>query len=280
MAKLLDTHLSKVGPFGRDVLKIELDVALEVLRNYRESEGFKRTTKPVLLTAPDGNAKLEKSKLRAAYGLSLSPASLSGDWNACKYSTSGCRALCHGEHVGNNRYDSAKLGKVWKTKALGGHPREFFRVLHAEIQAAVRKHGEISCRLNVYSDVDFGKHVEWMFSDFGPSVSFYDYTKDENKTIPAGYTVALSMSERFTKQGKSVGQMLDHWDGPVAVVIRRADQMPTAVEGFKREGIRAVSGNESDEWMLGGKRVGLLPAKGHKAITDTSGFVRDYGVPA
>src|SRR3954463_1040809 len=76
------------------VRDMPLSVAKLTLATMRARHGFKAVARP-LLTAPDENVKLTHSETDRvyAYGLSLSPAGLSG-WQVCRYRTAGCEAVC------------------------------------------------------------------------------------------------------------------------------------------------------------------------------------------
>src|ERR1041385_5177816 len=75
-------HLSRFDLSEAAVMAVDLRTARASMIPFRVAEGFV-TSATKLLTAPDENLKLTHSESDrvAAFGLSLAPANLSGDWN-------------------------------------------------------------------------------------------------------------------------------------------------------------------------------------------------------
>lgn len=150
------------------------------------------------------NPKLSKSGAvlgRTTIGLTLLPASESGQWNTCLWSTPGCREACLATS-GRGAFESVRDGRAWKTLALAGMPLQFMRVLFAEISAFGAKHdgGPVAWRGNILSDIDWTKAcpalLEHVVAELGPDAP-YDYTKDASRCSPrAGDTPAVAAYRR------------------------------------------------------------------------------------
>ena len=124
----MERHLVATAPaggFSTAPLSIaERDTFRRAMIAERVAVGF-CPLHTVLLTPPSANPKLGKS---GTYGLSLAAASLSGSWNVCRHSTSGCRSVCLWSS-GKGSLDSVQRGRIWKTRLLGSHPELFIRSL-------------------------------------------------------------------------------------------------------------------------------------------------------
>jgi len=176
MSKDLSRHLERLGPFNvqewprhrihchqgtRDGL---------LIAKYREAVGFKPVAANLVTVA---NQKLQKSTT-PTFGLSLSPAATSGDWNTCRWSTAGCRSVCLAT-AGNGRFDTVTRGRLWKTRLLADHPTLFVSRLAHEIGLLTAKHGKINFRFNVLSDLRWELIAPDLLAL--PGVTAYDYTK-------------------------------------------------------------------------------------------------------
>ena len=153
---------------------------------------------PQLLTWPAANAKLAKSAT-PSYGLSLAPANLSG-YNVCPWSTPMCRSGCLNT-AGRGEQGSVQRGRILKTQFLAENPTAFFVLLEHEIRLAVKRHGRILMRLNVYSDLRWERFAPWLFDIEG--VDWYDYTKSyarafESADWSPNYVLTASAHERTT----------------------------------------------------------------------------------
>ena len=240
----------------------------------RVAVGFIARTAP-LLTAPDGNVKLDKSN---AYGLSLSPASTAG-WNVCRASSAGCRAVCLATS-GKGGLESVQDGRRWKVALLAAVPALFVRALADELRRTQRRR-PVDClgrrtgplvpvRLNVLSDLDWPRIAPELFDL--PGNRFYDYTKRTGRRVPANYHLTMSANERHADE--DLAALAGTYGTNVAVVFdtTRGHALPATYAG-----VRVVDGDLSDSrWS---DEVGVivgLRAKG-AAIGDRSGFVRAVG---
>jgi len=271
----MERHLVAMAPaggFSTAPLSIaERDVFRTAMIAERVAVGFCPLHAP-LLTAPADNPKLGKS---GTYGLSLAAASLSGAWNVCRYSTSGCRGVCL-ESAGKGSLDSVQRGRIWKTRLLGAEPALFIRALADELRGVLarrpldslgRRYGRVPVRLNVLSDLPWESFAPALFTD--PSLracQWYDYSKNPTRRPPANYHLTFSASERTTDLVAAAG----HY-GTVAVVFstRRGAALPSSWDGL------AVSdGDVSDSrWKDSAGIIGLR-AKGLARGDDGGGFVR------
>jgi hypothetical protein len=272
--RLADADLSEEAVMARD-----LRAAREAMVAYRVAEGF-RPAVVKLLTAPDENIKLTHSGVDqvAAFGLSLAPADLSGNWNTCRYSTAGCRAACLATS-GNGRYSRTQAGRVWKTRWLAERPLDFLRVLVDEIdRIKVEKWSAagwtVSLRLNVLSDLPWEAIAPWIVERAtARGIRLYDYSKwPTSKRAGAaelGYDISESVSERTTTA------QLRGMRRPVVVVdVKRGHALPEQWNGRP-----VVDGDRSDARFL--DPAGCAVLLRFKAVTTTdrtaavaSGFVR------
>ena len=276
-ARSLERHLvatAPVGGFSTAPLSIaERDAFRSAMIAERVAVGFCPLHAP-LLTPPSANPKLGKS---GTYGLSLAAASLSGAWNVCRYSTSGCRGVCLWSS-GKGSLDSVQRGRVWKTRLLGSHPELFIRALASELRGVLarrpldtlgRRFGRVPVRLNGLSDLPWESFAPALFTD--PSLracQWYDYSKNPTRAadLPANYHLTFSASERTTDLVAAAG----HY-GTVAVVFstRRGAPLPATWEGLP-----VHDGDLSDSrWKDAAGIIGLR-AKGLARGDDGGGFVR------
>jgi len=271
----MERHLvamAPVGGFSTAPLSIaERDTFRTAMIAARVAVGF-CPLHTVLLTPPSANPKLGKS---GTYGLSLAAASLSGSWNVCRYSTSGCRGVCL-ESAGKGSLDSVQRGRIWKTRLLGSHPELFVRALADELRGVLarrpldtlgRRYGRVPVRLNVLSDLPWELFAPALFTD--PTLracQWYDYSKNPSRVPPANYHLTFSASERTTDLVAAAG----HY-GTVAVVFstRRGAPLPASWDG-----LAVHDGDVSDSrWKDSAGIVGLR-AKGLARGDDGGGFVR------
>ena len=275
MAKSLERHLVATAPaggFSTAPLSIaERDVFRAAMIAERVAVGFAPLPAP-LLTPPSANPKLGKS---GTYGLSLAAASLSGAWNVCRHSTSGCRGVCL-ESAGKGGLDSVQRARIYRTRLLGSHPELFIRALASELRGVSarrpldslgRRFGRVPVRLNVLSDLPWESFALALFTD--PTLracQWYDYSKNPTRTPPANYHLTFSASERTTDLVAAAG----HY-GTVAVVFstRRGAPLPATWDG-----LTVSDGDLSDSrWKDAAGIIGLR-AKGLARGDDGGGFVR------
>jgi hypothetical protein len=260
------------------VMARDLKAARTSMVGYRVAEGFNPHIVK-LLTTPDENIKLTHSGTDrvAAYGLTLAPADLSGDWNTCRYATAGCRRACLATS-GNGRYGRTQAGRVWKTKWLAERPLDFLRVLVDEIDAIkVEKWAAagwtVSLRLNVLSDLPWEAIAPWLVERAAArGIRVYDYSKGYKRAEAAaaiGYDLSMSVHEKTTPvQIRSIRR-------PVVVFdVKRGHDLPAEYMGR-----RVIDGDRSDARFLDDSDV--IVGLRFKAVTTTdratavaSGFVR------
>ncbi len=189
------------GLTREDILSVPLVPARKALQAY---SGL---ASPVTLhTLEDANPKIFKSsKLlgRPTIGLTMLPASESGEWDTCLWSTPGCREACLATS-GRGAFDSVRDGRTWKTGALATMALEFMRVLFAEITSFAdrcRKADQPGAwRGNILSDIDWTKAcpalIEHVVAELGESAP-YDYTKDVSRCAGrTGDTPAIAAYRR------------------------------------------------------------------------------------
>lgn len=181
-----------------DISTEAIKAARKIYSDFRVEEGFNKGNAP-LLTAPANNYKMAKGDV-LNYGLSLSPARLSGVANLCPDSTQGCRDLCVNT-AGNGLIPSVQRARITKTKFMLEHPAAFVALLASEIKEArdeaktLKK--KMAVRLNVFSDIPWEDATPWLFDQFS-DVQFYDYTKNSFRVdgSPENYHLTYSASER------------------------------------------------------------------------------------
>lgn len=255
---------------GREFTPIDIQSARAQWKEHRITYGLAPFA-PALLTAPEGNLKLDKTQ---AYGLTLSPANLSG-FNTCAHSTVGCRDACL-NLTGKGMYNATQARRIVKTRFLYENPRAFATILLHEIAQAYDKYGkDLRMRLNVLSDLRWEEILPQVF-EIAPRANFYDYTKDVERVLigtPDNYTLAVSASERMSEDhARSLVEL--GFDVSVVFHTKRGQALPRTYAGQ-----HVTDADKSDAWMLmrprkdGRGRVGGLRAKG-RAINDSSGFVK------
>lgn len=210
-----------------------------------------------ILTAPDGNWKLNKASV-PSYGLLLAPARSGGYGNVCpaaSYGPGGCAEACLAS-AGRSGLSTAVAGRQLRMDFFAAHPEAFVGVVLAELQAAVKRHGAILFRPNTLSDIAWEKVAPAWFDVDG--VTVYDYTKRVDRGTTAPYSVAVSANRNTTFEEISA---LVASGAKVAVVIdgKKGDAKPSTWFGLP-----AVDADKSDEWILTAPKgvVGLLTPKG------------------
>ena len=258
--------LLKRGPFDY----IDHDDAKWRWRTFRKFKGLSDVAVP-LLTAPDGNAKMDKTQKFGVYiyGLALAASDLSG-LNVCRYATPLCRKGCL-QYAGHNNMEHAQAAQRVKTLFLQADPRAFITLLVHEIAKAQAKHDlTLRIRLNVLSDIPWEQVHPELFERF-PTVAFYDYTKwpHGSRVVPSNYNLTYSASERMSD--KQV-YLLTEAGEKVAVVFAttRTHDLPTSYKGMT-----VVDGDAHDDRWLNpqGTIIGLR-AKGPMRDGTYDGFVR------
>lgn len=159
--------------------------------SFRLANGFAATT-PNLLADPDANVKIGKNDV-PTWSLTLTPASLSGKWNTCTWSTAQCREACVMWTAGRGVMRNVREGRYVRTAFLAEHPAAFLAILSHEVANLERRGVPFGLRLNVASDLRWENIAPWLFD--GPNVRAYDYTKAPSRTVPANYRITFSHHE-------------------------------------------------------------------------------------
>lgn len=183
----------------------------------------------------------------------------------CPGCSAGCRKVCL-VSAGRGKMKCVNRARARKTHMFLKQFNMFKKFLIQDIESLIVRaehKGFIPCvRLNGTSDID----IEETFGDIlemFPQVQFYDYTKVwSREATKKNYHLTYSRSENTSVE--DIEEMYYGGKG-VAVVF---DKIPE-----KWEGMKVVSGDDSDLRFLDpqGAIIGLK-AKG-KAKKDTSGFV-------
>lgn len=241
MAKLLEKHLKHIPVRVFDHHTKHGDDAWQ---EYRIEHG---RSKGPLLTQPTDNMKLAKSGI-PTYGVSLAPHSISG-WNVCPKSTPTCRAGCVA-YSGNGGFKSVMGGRVLRTTFLQQECESFVHAMVYEIDKAVAKHGFIHVRLNVFSDLPWHTIAPQLFTRWGDSVAFYDYTKvwDRAGVVPSNWHLTLSVSER-TSDGDILTAAHKGYNVAMVFDTSRTKMLPIELgvtEGRNVTVIPVVDGDISD----------------------------------
>lgn len=154
------------------------------------------------------NTKLRKlpdgSKVINA-GVTMAPSKRSGLVNVCPHATAACILVCVLWFAGRTVTRTVREAATKRTRLWFYDPATFYARLGRELSALARKAARDGvrafCRLNVASDIDHPHDV----IKSHPTITMYDYTKDEGKALaygrgelPANYHVSYSVSERTT----------------------------------------------------------------------------------
>jgi hypothetical protein len=206
----------------------------------------------------------------------MAPADTGGVGNLCPWASSGCKALCLGEHSGQAAMVSKSTGtnavrESRKAKAVMfmRDRSTFMAELDAGIARAQRKADREGLRLCVR--LNGATDINWLATIAQyPTLQFVDYTKSVNRALaaaagklPANYSVTFSRTEGNDNDCVRVLEA----GGNVAVVASGA--RPATWLGF-----RTIDGDEHDLRHLDPRQVVVwLSPKGNKAKRDTSGFV-------
>ena len=234
-----------------------------------------------------GNPKTLKGMAQGynTYILHLAPYTLSGK-NTCPKATAGCAAAClntagrGGMFKRGENTNTIQQARIRKTQLFYNNREEFFRLLVADINLAVKQSKKLGLkpvfRLNGTSDIAFEKYpvirdgfqYNNIFAAF-TELTFYDYTKVLGRKVAhiSNYSLTFSAAD---------GNDLD------VLLARKAGMNIATVFGIKKgspmpeyyNGLPVFNGDESDLRFLDPKGVVVgLYAKG-KAKKDTTGFVK------
>jgi len=136
---------------------------------------------------------------------------------------------------------------------------------------------QVSCRLNMFSDVPWERMFPELFREFS-AVQFYDYTKSAVRAsqfasghFPCNYHLTFSRSE--SNEAKAIQLLLCGCSVAVVFPWPTSAELPRYWHGFT-----VVDGDQSDLRFLDGRGVVVgLRAKGSMR-NDVSGMV-DHGNP-
>jgi hypothetical protein len=268
-ARNLTRELEASGPYDPDDMSVA--DARKVLRKAYAALGFKGL--PRLLTLPESQHKLGMSARRAV-GLTLAPADMSGEYDACTWRTAACTAVCVLATAGKSVFPSVIRGRTAKTKVLGQEPQAFVTLLAHELRAQVTAHGPIDFRPNVASDLRWESICPRLFELDG--VRVYDYTKAPRAQRALGQKTYDKLVFSLSEAGHSQGEALK-WlrsGGNVAVVFdtKRGHALPTTFAGFD-----VVDADTSDSRVddPDGVVVGLRAKGAARGLVGTAdGFIR------
>jgi hypothetical protein len=227
-AKNLNRHLEALGPFDPS------DMSLREARAIRRAfyvDGLGYASPPRLLTLPESQHKLGMSARRAV-GLTLAPADMSGEWDACTWRTAACTAACVLATAGKGVFENVREGRRAKTRFLADHPQAFVTLLDAELRAQVAAHGPIDFRPNVASDVRW-ENVAPMLLEI-PQVRVYDYTKAPaaQRTPSENYRLVFSVSERARSTREALDYLRSGSNAAVVFATIKGHALPATWHGF------------------------------------------------
>jgi hypothetical protein len=204
----------------------------------------------------------------------MAPHRLAGVGNLCPNASTGCIALCLGEHSGNAAlYPAVLKSRIAKAQLLMRDRQAFLKEMTAGVRRAraTAKHQKLKLcvRLNGATDIAWERLAPAIFAD-NADLQFVDYTKSPKRALehargqlPANYHLTFSRSETNEAQCLEVLKA----GGNVAVVF--AGAFPSTYLGFP-----VIDGDAHDLRHLDGRGVVVaLSPKGRKAKADNSGFV-------
>jgi hypothetical protein len=208
----------------------------------------------------------------------MAPARLAGVGNLCPDASSGCKALCLGEHSGAAIYYPTVIqSRIAKARRFMTDRKSYFVDVVRAIGSAKRKAAaedlRLCVRLNGSTDIAF-ESIKAAGNDslvaMFPEIQFTDYTKSFKRAMAhAAGKLPRNLSLTFSRSETNDAQCLEvlRAGGNVAVVF--SGKFPKRWHGF-----RVIDGDQHDLRHLDprGVVVGLTP-KGNKARRDTSGFV-------
>lgn len=239
MAKLpsLSAHLERLGPFP---VTGDVPSARDAWRAHRREHGYKTLGAPIL-TPPEAQAKLRKGSV-PLYSLTLAPASTSGVWNLCQWSTSACETACVMWTGGKGRLASVRDARTVRTLFLGSYPAETILLVAEELRTAVARFGRIGFRPNAASDIRWERIAPDLFGIDG--VTFYDYTKapiSQRGTLGGAYRLVKSVSERDRSARDALEYLRAGGNAAVVFDVRKGHPLPDTWQGFP-----VVDGDETD----------------------------------
>ena len=267
-APSLRRHLESVGPIDPDAMTLA-EAQERAHAFYVGEHGYRKT--PPMLTAPESQHKLGMSE-RPAYGLTLAPADMSGDWDACDWRTEACTLACVLATAGKGPMASVRKARSVKTRFLGAEPQAFVTLLAAELRAAVVKRGGIDFRPNVASDIRWERFAPKLLEIDG--VRVYDYTKApaKHRTETDNYRLVFSVSERPQSSAEALEYLQGGGNAAVVFATIKGHPLPETWQGFD-----VIDADTSDSRFDDPRGVVVgLRAKGSARGTDGAedGFVK------
>jgi len=264
---------------------------LEKFRRVWEECGGPSSPTARLLTAPNANAKTDKSK-RPEYILHLAPERTAGAGNVCHYSTRGCRKVCLFYSGRASVWSKINAGRIAKTRAAFEYPAGFLAQLSNElVRLANHKIGgglRPFVRLNGTSDLDWtefagvslviaSENKRGRFQN-GPIKRGGFYVADYTKAPPVvrrsstAYPLARSVWIDYPQAVKTASEYLRNGE-KVSLVIADTHLLEAFTDTYAKPGV-IVDASKTDEWLLDDNaRLGLLTPK-HPA-TPADGFTSE-----
>lgn len=263
-APSLSATLERRGPFGADA--VSYADARATWTAFRREHGYKGDA--AMLTPPESQAKLGKGDV-ALYSLTLAPASTSGAWNVCQWSTPQCEAAC----VLTARYRSVHEARIVRTAFIAEHTAAAVALIVGELRAAVAKHGRIGFRPNAASDLRWERIAPDVLRVDG--VDVYDYTKAparQRDALEGAYRLVYSVSERERSTREALDYLRSGGNAAVVFDTRKGEALPATWHGFQ-----VVDGDVTDARFTDphGTVVGLRAKGKARGRTGTEdGFVK------
>jgi hypothetical protein len=228
-----------------------------------------------LLSRHNSNPKIAKAEkllgVRTAV-LHLAPGNMSGI-EVCPSRSPGCTAAClhfAGAPIHQNQKDRTRIAR---THFLFRHKDLFFDLMKLELVSHVKAADKAglrpAVRLNGTSDLPWErlKGDDGILMEQFPDVQFYDYTAIINRLrapLPPNYHLTFSVKE------DNLAETLEAIErGFNVAAVFPSDDIPDRFLGLP-----VIDGDEHDYRPADppGSVIGLK-YKGHKAVTDRSGFV-------
>ena len=270
----LTIALENTGPHPVDVAGAEDGRA--TLDRIRADEGIGRASCRFRVLRNNAKLKLDAGDVHA-YGVTLAPASTSGIWNTCSWSTAGCEAACILDYA-YQRADNVRDSRRALTRFLAEDPAGFLAVLADEIEGKLAEHGagRVAVRLNTASDLRWERFAPALFERFAGRVMFYDYTKApaaQRDLETDGYALTFSVSERARSLTDAAEYLRQGHGATVVLPVRYRSKTDKDALPAELESAGMVDHDVHDVRSLDRGRLGMLRAKG-SARSDESGFVR------
>lgn len=232
-----------------------------------------------ILTAPTGNAKIEKGieKGYLTSGLHLAPWNLSG-YKVCQNATPECIAGCLNT-AGRGVYSKTQNARILKTQMLFQDPKTFWALVERDIRTLLRmaeREGKIAAlRLNLTSDLPFHKMIVRdgkSIMDLYPEIVYYNYTK-----VPRRITDKHPLEHiTFSRAENNDQDCFKALANGINVAVVMGPELIEQLDQFKGR-LKLFNGDETDLRFLDPKgkygRIIYLKAKGKAKKQTSEGFV-------